>query len=217
MEYVDMTNAQDNAHALADVRAQLEADYADLPLVSKAVDIVPGEGNPNAEIIFIGEAAGRNEAIQRRPFVGVAGKLVDRQLEAIGIKRSDVYITNVVKCRPPENRDPEPEEIAAFAPYLDKEIEIIKPKLIVTLGRFSMGKFIKDVKISFVHGRLHKVSFGGKMLFVLPFYHPAAALRQGKVMDLFIADFQKLPKILEYVKSKKAELEFVETVQDTLF
>ena len=206
-----------NADKLREVRKQLEVDYASLPLVSSAKDTVPGEGNPNTEIMFIGEAAGRNEALLRRPFVGLAGKLVDKQLEAIGIPRKEVYISNVVKCRPPDNRDPLPEEIAAFAPYLDREIEILDPKLIVTLGRFSMGKFIPDVKISMIHGRLHKVKFQGKMRFVLPFYHPAAALRQGKVMDMFIADFQKIPKILEYVNSKKAELEFETTVHETLF
>lgn len=203
--------------ALQEIREQLEADYEKLPLVSKLTDTVPGEGSPDAEIMFIGEAAGRNEAMQRRPFVGLAGKLVDRQLDAIGIPRKEVYISNVVKCRPPDNRDPLPEEIAAFAPYLDKEIKVLDPKLIITLGRFSMGKFIPDVKISHIHGRLHKVKFQGKTRFVLPFYHPAAALRQGKVMDLFIADFQKVPKILEYVKSKHAEEEFTAEVQDALF
>ncbi|HKY73893.1 MAG TPA: uracil-DNA glycosylase [Patescibacteria group bacterium] len=205
-----------NSQALQHIREQMEENYKDLPLVSKSTDIVPGEGNPSAEIMFIGEAAGRNEAIQRRPFVGLAGKLVDRQLEAIGIKRADVYISNVVKCRPPDNRDPLPEEIAAFAPYLDKEIEIINPKLIITLGRFSMGKFIADAKISLIHGRLHKVPFQGKTRFVLPFYHPAAALRQGKVMDFFVADFSKVPKILAYVKSKESDAMLEDTIKETL-
>ena len=207
----------DKAQALQKIREKLETDYKKLPMVSSAKDTVPGEGNPNAEIMFIGEAAGRNEALLRRPFVGLAGKLVDKQLEAISIPRKEVYISNVVKCRPPDNRDPLPEEIAAFAPYLDREIEILDPKLIVTLGRFSMGKFIPDAKISMIHGRLHKVKFQGHVRFVLPFYHPAAALRQGKVMDMFIADFQKVPKILEYVNSKKAELEFELTLHETLF
>jgi uracil-DNA glycosylase family 4 len=206
----------DKSTQLQKIREQLEADYKKLPLVSKPEDIVPGEGNPNAEIVFIGEAAGRNEAIQRRPFVGVAGRLVDKQLDAIGIPRKEVYITNVVKCRPPENRDPEPEEIASFAPYLDKEIEVINPKLIVTLGRFSMGKFIADAKISLIHGRLHKVEFKGVTRFVLPFYHPAAALRQGKVMDMFVADFAKLPKVLAFVKQKNSEMTFEENVKDAL-
>ncbi len=205
------------AQELQKIRQQLEADFASLPLVSSAKDTVPGEGNPNAEIMFIGEAAGRNEALLRRPFVGLAGKLVDKQLEAIGIPRKEVYISNVVKCRPPDNRDPLPEEIAAFAPYLDREIEILDPRLIITLGRFSMGKFIPDAKISMIHGRLHKVEFQGKMRFVLPFYHPAAALRQGNVIDMYIADFKKVPKILEYVNLKRVELEFESTVHETLF
>ena len=206
----------DNSQELQAIREQLEADYKQLPLVSSVKDTVPGEGNPNAEIMFIGEAAGRNEALLRRPFVGLAGKLVDKQLEAIGIPRKEVYISNVVKCRPPDNRDPLPEEIAAFAPYLDREIEVLDPKLIVTLGRFSMGKFIPDVKISQIHGRLHKVKFQGKMRFVLPFYHPAAAMRRGIVMDMFIADFKKVPKILEYAKNKRKELSFEEDVMDAL-
>ncbi|MBI5151632.1 MAG: uracil-DNA glycosylase [Candidatus Pacebacteria bacterium] len=204
------------ADELQKIREQLEADYASLPLVTKATDTVPGEGNPNAEIMFIGEAAGRNEALLRRPFVGLAGKLVDKQLEAIGIPRKEVYISNVVKCRPPDNRDPLPEEIAAFAPYLDKEIEVVNPKLIITLGRFSMGKFIPDVKISQIHGRLHKVKFQGQLRFVLPFYHPAAAMRQGKVMEMFVADFQKVPKILAYVKTKEADEAFVDDIKDAL-
>jgi len=204
------------ADELKKIRQQLEADYASLPMVTKMEDTVPGEGNSNAEIMFIGEAAGRNEVMLRRPFVGLAGKLVDKQLDAIGIPRKDVYISNVVKCRPPDNRDPEPNEIAAFAPYLDKEIEVLDPKLIITLGRFSMAKFIPDVKISMIHGRLHKVKFQGKTRFVLPFYHPAAAMRRGIVMNMFLDDFKKVPKILEYVKTKEAEEMFVNDVRDAL-
>lgn len=202
---------------LRQIREQLEADFASLPMVTRPEDTVPGEGNPEAEVMFIGEAAGRNEAIQRRPFVGVAGKLLNRELENNGFKRADVYISNVVKTRPPDNRDPLPEEIEAFRPYLDKEITIIDPKLIITLGRFSMGKFIPDVKISWVHGRLHKVKFCGKIRFVLPFYHPAAALRQGKMMEFFVADFAKVPKILQYIKEKEDELKMEETITETLF
>lgn len=204
------------ADELKNIREQLEADYASLPMVTKMEDTVPGEGNPNAEILFIGEAAGRNEAMLRRPFVGLAGKLVDKQLDAIGIPRKEVYISNVVKCRPPENRDPEPDEIAAFAKYLDKEIEVLDPKLIITLGRFSMAKFIPNVKISMIHGRLHKVRFQGIIRFVLPFYHPAAAMRRGIVMNMFVEDFKKVPKVLEYVKTKEAEEMKVGDVKDAL-
>lgn len=202
---------------LLNVRKKLEASYKELPMVSRPEDIVPGEGSSDAEIMFIGEAAGRNEAIQRRPFVGVAGKLLNRELENNGYKREDVYISNVVKTRPPDNRDPLPEEIEAFRPFLDEEIDIIQPQLVITLGRFSMAKFIPNAKISMIHGRLHKVYFDGKTLFVLPFYHPAAALRRGIVMDMFVKDFSKVPKILDYVKSKEAEIKEIEAIQEALF
>jgi uracil-DNA glycosylase family 4 len=211
------TDENTKASRLALVRKELEDSYVSLPLANSPQEIVPGDGNPEAEIMFIGEAAGRNELIQRRPFVGVSGKLLMREMEKIGYKREDVYISNVVKARPPDNRDPLPEEIEAYRPFLDQEIEIIDPKIIVTLGRFSMAKFIPDVKISFVHGRLHKVKIGSKVRFVVPFFHPAAALRQGKVMEQFQKDVAKLPKILEYVKSKRAEIEELNTIQDALF
>ena len=132
----------DKAQQLLAVRTRLETNALNLPLVQTAKDTVPGEGNPNAEIMFIGEAAGYHESVQRRPFVGLAGQLLNKTLIANGLKREDVYISNVVKTRPPQNRDPLPEEIAAYAPYLDAEIDIIEPKIIATLGRFSMGKFL---------------------------------------------------------------------------
>ena len=191
--------------ALLAIKEKMESLAGSLPLISKPEDIIPGDGNPDAKIMFIGEAGGRNEAIQRKPFVGVAGKLLARELNNNGYQREDVYISNVVKTRPPDNRDPLPEEIAAFKPFLDQEIEIIQPKLLVTLGRFSMAKFIPDVKISQVHGRLHRVQYANKTRYVLPFYHPAAALRQGVVMDAFIKDFTKIPKILKYIDSPYCE------------
>ncbi len=212
-----MAVSQTKASRLAEVRADLERDYNELPLANSPQEIVPGDGNPEAEIMFIGEAAGRNELIQRKPFVGVSGKLLMREMEKIGYKREDVYISNVVKARPPDNRDPSPEEIEAYRPYLDREIEILDPKVIITLGRFSMAKFIPDVKISFVHGRLHKVKIGSKVRFVMPFFHPAAALRQGKVMEAFQKDVAKLPKVLEYIKSKRAELEEISAIEEALF
>lgn len=178
----------------------MERRWSELPLVSCMEDLIPGEGNPNAEILLIGEAGGRNEAEQRRPFVGMAGKLMTRELEKAGIPRSDVWISNVVKCRPPENRDPLPEEIAAFAEYLDKEIDILRPKLIVTLGRFSMGKFLPGVKISQVHGKLFRTPFQDRVEYVLPFYHPSAAQRRKSVMADFMADFAKLPQFLQLAK-----------------
>lgn len=212
-----MAEEKTKAQRIAALRKKLEESWEELPLVNSAMEIVPGDGNPEAEIMFIGEAAGRNELIQRRPFVGLAGKILMREMEKIGYKREDVYISNVVKARPPDNRDPLPEEIDAYRPWLDKEIEILDPKIIVTLGRFSMAKFIPDVKISAVHGRLHRVRIGTKVRFVLPFFHPAAALRQTKVMDAFMADVQKLPKILEYVRTKHEELDEISTIQEALF
>ena len=211
------TKKKSKQQRILEIRQQLEADWESLPLVSSMAETVPGDGNAEAEIMFIGEAAGRNELIQRRPFVGQAGKLLQKELEKLGLKREDIYISNVVKARPPDNRDPLPEEIEAYRPYLDDEIEAIDPVVIVTLGRFSMGKFIPGVKISQVNGRLHKVHFRGKDRFVLPFFHPAAALRQGVFMEKFMADFQKLPKIVEYIKNKKTDQETIDTVHEALF
>lgn len=196
---------------LAKVKADLEA-RKDIPLIHSPQDVVFGDGNPDAEIMFIGEAAGYHESVQRKPFVGQAGKLLDKVLEENGIKRAEVYISNIVKTRPPENRDPEPAEIEAFAPYLDQEIEIINPKMIVTLGRFSMGKFIPDVKISQVHGQARYVDWKGREILVIPMYHPAAALRAGAMMKMFKEDFQKIPGLLKgnAPTEKKAEPEEIE-------
>lgn len=167
-----------------------------LPLRSGATQLVFGEGNPDTEIYFLGEAPGYHEDKQGRPFVGLAGKLLDQLIESIGLKREDVYISNVVRFRPPGNRDPEPDELAAFAPYVDEEIEIIGPKLIVTLGRFSMGKFLPGSKISQVHGTISPVRWQGKNLVVIPMYHPAAALRATAILTTLKSDFQKIPEAL---------------------
>jgi DNA polymerase len=153
---------------------------------------VPGEGPANAEIMFIGEAPGFHEDVQGRPFVGAAGQFLDELLEGIGLKREDVYITNVIKCRPPGNRDPEPEELTACAPYLDRQIQAIRPKVIVTLGRFSMAKFIPNAKISQIHGQPFKVR--GQL--VVPMYHPAAALHQPSLRRVVEADFAQLPELI---------------------
>lgn len=161
-------------------------------LKKPGTNLVFGEGNPNAEIMFIGEAPGFHEDRLGRPFVGNAGKYLDRLLEKIGVKREDVYITNVLKNRPPNNRDPLPEEIREGASILDGQIEIIDPKVIVTLGRFSMAKFLPGVKITQVHGVPRRV---GKYV-VVPMFHPAAALRAGAVAKLLEEDFAKLPEII---------------------
>ena len=179
------------------------ADEGELPLAEQARDIIPGEGKADAQVMLIGEAPGYHEHIQRRPFVGRSGQLLRKVLVEVGLPPETVYISNIVKVRPPDNRDPLPKEIIAFKPYLDEEIKIINPSLIVTLGRFSMAKFLPDVRISQVHGRLHKVDWLGKLLYVLPMYHPAAALRSTKMKEAFIHDFQKVNKIISWVKEQQ--------------
>ena len=154
---------------------------------------VPGEGPSNSEIMFIGEGPGFHENEQGRPFVGAAGKFLEELLSKIGLQREEVFITNVVKCRPPKNRDPLPEEIETCTKtYLDRQIEAINPKVIVTLGRFSMNLFIPNVKISNVHGKPVQV----KSRLVVPMYHPAAALHQGSLRPVIENDFHLLPKLI---------------------
>ena len=180
---------------LAKLKKDLES-RTDMPLMKSANDVVFGDGDPDSEILFIGEAAGYHEMVEHKPFVGQAGKLLIKSLkERVDLDRGQVYITNIVKTRPPDNRDPLPEEIEAFRPYLDKEIEIIQPRIIVTLGRFSMGKFIEGVTISRVHGQPRFVDFGAKRYIVFPMFHPAAALRAGSMMQLFEEDFVKLKSL----------------------
>jgi uracil-DNA glycosylase len=188
----------DKAQELLKIKQAMETD-TDLPLVEKPEDVIPGDGNPDAKIVFIGEAGGYHESVQRKPFVGQAGKLLDRGLKAIGMPREDVYITNMVKTRPPSNRDPFPEELAAYSAYLDRELEVIQPKMVVTLGRFSMGKFLPGEKISGIHGKKFMVKWHGKDLVVVPMYHPAAALRNGNVMQEFRKDFLNLPNIMKEI------------------
>lgn len=155
---------------------------------------VPGEGNPDAEVLFIGEGPGFNEDQQGRPFVGVSGQLLRKTMIGNGFNEKDVFITNIVKFRPPENRDPTSQEIEYFKPFLDKQIEILDPKVIVTLGRFSMYKFLGEgVSISRIHGQSRKI---GKYT-VFPMFHPAAALRNPPTMKSFIEDFQKLKLFIE--------------------
>lgn len=153
---------------------------------------VPGEGPPDAEIMFIGEGPGFHENMQGRPFVGAAGDLLVELLREIGMKREQVFITNVVKCRPPGNRDPLPEELKACSPYLEKQLQIINPKVIVTLGRYSMARFMPNAKISEVHGQPIKV----KGMLVVPFFHPAAALHRPSLRPVVEEDFSKLPDLI---------------------
>jgi len=153
---------------------------------------VAGEGPANAEIMFIGEGPGFHENEQGRPFVGAAGRFLDQLLAQAGVTRGDVFITNVVKCRPPENRDPQPKELESCDRYLERQIETINPSIIVTLGRFSMGKFMKGAKISQVHGEMRKV--GDR--YVIAMFHPAAALHQAALKPTILADFARLPEQL---------------------
>ncbi len=155
--------------------------------------LVPGDGDRNAEIVFIGEAPGKKEDELQKPFVGAAGKLLSDLLESIGLKREDVWITNVVKCRPPDNRDPLPEEVAQWWPLLQKELEIINPKIICLLGRHAMYRFFPDFKISEVHGKAFRRE-DGRLYFTL--YHPAAALYNGSQREVLFRDFQKIKVLL---------------------
>lgn len=178
-----------------------------LPLKKGATNLVFGVGNPKTDTLFIGEGPGYWEDQKSEPFVGNAGKLLDSLLLLIKLTREDVYITNVVHHRPPENRDPLPSEIESYGKYLDEIIAIIDPKVIVTLGRFSMGKFLPDVKISGVHGRKYIVNWSGKDLIVVPMYHPAAGLRSTDVKQQLINDFKKLPTFLKSTEEEKIEAE----------
>lgn len=167
-------------------------------LYQDAKNPVPGEGSSHAKLVFIGEAPGASEDATGRPFVGRAGKLLEGLLHKIGLTREDVWIGNIIKHRPPNNRDPLPEEIAACAPYLKLQLEAIDPKLIVTLGRFAMNYFYKDGKISRDRGRLIKL----KQFNVYPVYHPAAGLRNPTMLEALKQDFLRIPKILEQVENK---------------
>jgi len=161
---------------------------------------VPGEGPVHAEIMFIGEGPGAREDEQGRPFVGASGKFLGQLLEQAGVTRSDVWITNVVKCRPPGNRDPLPNEVEiCTSNYLQHQIKIVNPSIIVTLGRFSMGLFFKGAKITQIHGQMRKV----EDRFVIAMFHPAAALHQLSLRETIMADFAKLPALL---KEARAEL-----------
>src|SRR6266704_5861733 len=162
---------------------------------------VPGEGNPHARIMFIGEGPGFHEDRQGRPFVGPAGQFLEELLASINLKRADVFITNVVKCRPPGNRDPLPQEINACNDYLDSQIAAINPLIIVTLGRYSMAKFFGGEKISSIHGRARKID--GRICIAM--YHPAAGLHQQSLKDTIRSDFKKIPLVIADAERLTAE------------
>ncbi len=177
--------------ALTDLYQQVKGCYK-CEIARSRCQVVPGEGAENAEIMFIGEAPGWHEDQQGRPFVGPAGQFLDRLLDSIGLKRSQVYIANVIKCRPPDNRDPLPTEIQNCRPWLDKQIEIIKPKMIVTLGRYSMARYFPGKSISKIHGTAQKRD--GVIYFAM--YHPAAALHQASLRQDIEADMRRIPPLL---------------------
>ncbi len=187
----------DKASALQKLEQEIAADK-NLPFQS---NLVFGEGNPDCEALFIGEAPGANEDIEKRPFVGRAGQLLRASIRELGWKEKDVYITNIVKRRPPENRDPLPEEIESYKPYLTRQIEIINPKIIVALGRFSMNYFLPEAKITRDQGKLFKTG----NWYVVPMLHPAAALRSTGMMNDFMENFKKLPAILKKIDAKETE------------
>lgn len=163
---------------------------------------VPGEGPANAQVFFIGEGPGFHENEQGRPFVGQAGKFLDELLQKAGLNREKVFITNVVKCRPPKNRDPLPEELRACSKYLEQQIEAINPQVIVTLGRYSMERFFLNVRISHIHGRPKWVK--GRL--VVPMYHPAAALHQPSLRSTIEEDFVRLPEWVQQVRQTKMDV-----------
>lgn len=182
---------------LKQLKAKILADKVCQDLAAQATQLVFGDGNPDAQIVFIGEAPGKHEDLQGVPFVGAAGKFLDEMLEMIGMQRKDIYITNIVKYRPPNNRDPLPEEKTAFLPYLQAQLDIIQPKLVATLGRHSMNCFLPDLQISKVHGQPKR----HKGMVYLPLFHPAAALYNGGMRQTLIDDFARIPLILDKVKT----------------
>ncbi len=192
-----------NSHKL-NVMLEIEKNIAicnKCGLCKTAKNPVPGEGNINSELVFVGEAPGATEDATGRPFVGRAGKLLESLLLKIGYKREDVWIGNIIKHRPPENRDPLSEEISACQPYLKLQLETIAPKLVITLGRFSMNYFYPDGKITRDHGTLRKIG----QYYLFSVYHPAAALRNPTFLKTLQEDFAKIPRVLEAIRKRESE------------
>ncbi len=193
--------AIDVTAALAEIAAETEV-CTRCPLYKGTLNDVPGAGSPTAQILFIGEGPGANEDKQGLPFVGQSGKYLEKLLAAIGLTRDDVFITNVVKHRPPENRDPTPDEIAACRPYLERQIELIDPLLICTLGRHSMARYFPNGKITKIHGVPEFDA--ATMRAYYPLFHPAAVLRNPGWQEDMMKDFKRIPAILERVRARRA-------------
>ena len=186
-------------------------------LYKTATNPVPGAGNAKAKIVFIGEAPGFWEDKQGVPFVGRAKKLLDKALAAIKLSRKDIFIGNILKHRPPNNRDPLPDEIKACSPFLRRQIAVIRPKVVVTLGRFALNFFIPGVYISRTHGKIQSINWFGMDLIIIPLYHPAAALRNGMVMAEFKKDFLAIPSLIKEAEDKKAKKPLNPPKQESLF
>lgn len=192
-----------NSKLLDQIRAEIVERNICPDLAKEATNLVMGVGNDHAEILFIGEAPGKNEDLKGEPFVGAAGKFLDEMLDGIGLDRSQVYITNIVKYRPPNNRDPLPDEKKAFWPYLVRQIKVIQPKIIVTLGRHSMEYFLPDRRITQIHGQPKRIKFDGEKVVIMPLYHPAAALYNASLKETLIDDFQSIPKVVELINNNQ--------------
>ena len=190
-------NRDERKRALDQIAAEVSVCTL-CPLHVGRTNAVPGEGHPDTEVVFVGEGPGFNEDQQGRPFVGQAGGLLNELLKSIGWKREEVFITNVVKCRPPQNRDPEPVEIAACAPYLRRQLEVLDPAVVVTLGRHSLQTFMPGARIGAVHGTVHPVdpATGAANAQTYAMYHPAAALRASSLKRTMLEDMTGLPQVL---------------------
>ncbi|CAN5575919.1 hypothetical protein BH23CHL7_BH23CHL7_10830 [soil metagenome] len=204
-------------------RAALEAIAAEVSgctrcqLHAGRTNAVPGEGSPETEVVFVGEGPGFNEDQQGRPFVGAAGSLLNELIRAIGWRRDEVFVTNVVKCRPPANRDPEPHEIEACAPYLRRQLEVMDPAVVVTLGRHSLGTFMPGARIGQAHGTVRPVdpATGARHASVLAMYHPAAALRQHSLRETMLDDMASLPVALIESRQRRAGGDFTQSARPT--
>jgi DNA polymerase len=191
-----------NQQRLEQIKTSIVDDKVCSELATTATQLVFGEGNPAAEVVFIGEAPGKSEDKEGKPFVGASGKLLTEMLKSISLSRQDVYITNIVKYRPPNNRDPLPDEKLAFLPYLQAQLDVIEPDLVVTLGRHSLNCFLPDLSISQVHGQPKR--YKGRVY--LPLFHPAAALYNGSMRQTLMEDFGRIPAIINTIKSDKENI-----------
>lgn len=195
---------------LDQIRADIISDNVCPDLAKTAKNLVIGDGNPDADIVFIGEAPGKNEDEQGLPFVGASGKFLNEMLASVGLERKDIFITNIVKYRPPNNRDPLPQEKKDFLPYLQRQLEVIAPKVVITLGRHSTNCFLPDLQISKAHGEPKRIKLQFKEnddvleVVILPLYHPAAALYNGGMRQTLLDDFSTIPAILHKIGTNKS-------------